>query len=187
MPAILFAAPSVGKAAPDFKLKAQDGKMYELSQFKGKNVVLEWYNKDCPYVKKHYMSKHMQGLQEKFTKQGVVWLSIISSAKGNQGYLDAKGAMADRKERGIKSTATLFDADGKVGKLYAAKTTPHMFVINAKGTLVYEGAIDDNDSADSSSLKGAKNYVEAALMSTLKGEPVKVAQSKPYGCSVKYK
>jgi peroxiredoxin len=181
-----FAAPKVGEAAPDFTLKGVDGKDYKLSTYKGKTVVLEWFNNDCPYVKKHYDSKNMQNLQKEQTGKGVVWLTISSSAKGKEGSMDAAGGQAVIKERGMNSTALLIDDTGSVGKLYGAKTTPHMFVINKGGKVVYQGAIDDRPSASPKSLEGAMNYVAIALASVEKGEPVKTASTTPYGCSVKY-
>lgn len=186
IPSLILAAPAVGKMAPDFELQGQDGKTYSLNQFKGKHVVLEWYNKGCPYVKKHYGSNNMQKLQEKYAKAGVVWFSIISSAPEKQGYMNAKEVIRDRKEGGIKSTATLLDPTGKVGRLYDAKTTPHLFVINPKGEVVYMGAIDSNDSSDPSTIADAKNYVSLALDASMKNQPIKVSTSRPYGCSVKY-
>lgn len=181
-----FAAPKTGEAAPDFTLKGVDGKDYKLSSFKGKTVVLEWFNNDCPYVKKHYDSKNMQNLQKAQTGKGVVWFSIISSKKGSEGNVDAEGGKAVMQERGMASTALLLDETGSVGKLYGAKTTPHMFVVDKGGKVAYQGAIDDRPSASPKSLDGAMNYVLTALTSLEKGEPVKTASTTPYGCSVKY-
>lgn len=181
------AAPlKTGEAAPDFTLNGADGKTYKLSQFKGKTVVLEWFNKDCPYVKKFYDTKTMQGYQTEQTAKGTVWLTIISSAKGKEGHLNAAEATKVREEKGMTSTALLLDEGGKVGKLYSAKTTPHMYVIDKTGKLAYQGAIDDRPSATQKSLEGAQNYVLAALTSLEKSEPVKTASTTPYGCSVKY-
>ncbi|MBX3021423.1 MAG: thioredoxin family protein [Bdellovibrionales bacterium] len=183
------AAPAVlknGDVAPDFALKGADGKDYKLSQFKGKTVVLEWFNKDCPYVKKFYDSKTMQGLQKEQVAKGTVWLTIISSAAGKEGHLAAADAQKLMTEKGVASTAFLFDDKGSVGKAYSAKTTPHMFVIDKAGKVAYQGAIDDRPSATMKSLEGAQNYVTAALTSLEKGEPVKTASTTPYGCSVKY-
>ncbi len=178
------AAPELGKPAPDFTLNDQDGKPVKLSDAKGKIVVLEWYNKGCPFVKKHYGSGNMQGLQKKYGKKGVVWYSIISSKPGKEGYLDQAQAKAELKT--IASKAILNDEKGDVGRLYGAKTTPHMFVVDKKGNLVYMGGIDDTPSADAADIKTSKNYVAAALDETLAGKPVKTASSAPYGCSVKY-
>lgn len=175
-----------GETAPDFSLKGADGKEYKLSQFKGKTVVLEWFNKDCPYVRKFYDAKAMQAMQKEQTGKGTVWLTIVSSATGKEGYISAADAAKLATEKGMGTTAILLDDKGTVGKLYSAKTTPHMFVIDKKGMLAYQGAIDDRPSAQAKSLDGAQNYVSAALMSLEKGEAVKTASTTPYGCSVKY-
>jgi peroxiredoxin len=181
-----FAAPKTGEAAPDFTLKGQDGKDYKLSSFKGKTVVLEWFNNDCPYVKKHYDTKNMQNLQKAHTGKGALWFSIISSKPGSEGHVDAAGATKLIADRGMASTAILLDEKGATGKLYGAKTTPHMFIIDKAGKVAYQGAIDDQPSANEKTLKGAMNYVDAAMTSLEKGEPVKTASTTPYGCSVKY-
>lgn len=172
--------------APDFTLTGHDGKTYKLSQFKDKTVVLEWFNKDCPYVRKFYDSKTMQALQKENTGKGIVWLAIVSSAAGKEGALDAAAAAKLMTDWGMGATAILFDNDGKVGKTYGAKTTPHMYVINKKGQLAYMGAIDDRPSASQKTLAGATNYVTTALAAVEKGEKVKNASTTPYGCSVKY-
>ena len=179
-------AAQIGKPAPEFSLAATDGKTHALSSFKGKYVVLEWTNFDCPFVRKHYDSGNMQKLQETYTAKGVVWLRICSSAEGKQGHYSAKDA-DDRiaKEKSI-ATAYLFDGTGSVGRLYGAKTTPHMFVVDAEGTLVYAGAIDDKPSTKAEDVKTAVNYVAAALDAVMAGKPVEVKTSIPYGCSVKY-
>jgi peroxiredoxin len=176
----------VGKAAPDFTLTDTAGKTHSLSAFKGKVVVLEWTNPDCPFVKKHYDAGNMQNLQKTWTGKDVVWLAVNSSAPGKQGNYPAEKWTSLMKEKNAAPTAVLLDADGKAGKLYGAKTTPHMFVIDQAGLLVYDGAIDDKPSPDPASLKDAKNYVSAALESTLAGKPVETPSTKPYGCSVKY-
>jgi peroxiredoxin len=176
----------VGKAAPDFTLTDTAGKTHSLSAFKGKVVVLEWTNPDCPFVKKHYDAGNMQNLQKTWTGKDVVWLAVNSSAPGKQGNFPAEKWTSLMKEKNAAPTAVLLDADGKAGKLYGAKTTPHMFVIDQAGLLVYDGAIDDKPSPDPASLKDAKNYVSAALESTLAGKPVETPSTKPYGCSVKY-
>jgi peroxiredoxin len=178
---------AVATAAPDFALPDQDGKVHHLSDFKGKAVVLEWFNKGCPYVQKHYESHNMQNLQKKYVGQGVVWLTISSSAEGKEGYEKGPEATKTRATWGINSTATLLDPSGDVGHLYGAKTTPHMFVINSKGVLVYNGAIDDNDSTEAEDIPKAKNYVATALDEVLAGKEVSAGTTKPYGCSVKYK
>ena len=180
------AALEIGKAAPEFTATDTNGKTHNLSDFKGKIVVLEWTNPECPFVVKHYESKNMQSLQAKYTGQDVVWLSINSSASGKQGNQTNEDANKYMSEVGAASTARLVDADGKIGNLYHAKTTPHMFVIDKDGMLAYEGAIDDNDSVNPADAKTAKNYVSSALDSMLAGTPIEVAQTKPYGCSVKY-
>jgi len=175
----------VAVKAPDFTLKDLDGKDRKLSDFAGSWVVLEWTNYSCPFVKKQYDPKAMQTLQKKYAEKKVVWLSICSSAEGKQGYLspeDWKKAMA---ANGAAPTAMLLDADGTVGHLYDARTTPDMRVIDPKGNLVYKGAIDDNPSAQADPLKST-NYVAQVLDAVLAGKPAPVAETKPYGCGVKY-
>lgn len=171
--------------APDFSLKGSDGKLYSLKDFQGKVVVLEWFNDDCPFVKKHYETGNMQKLQEKYTQNGIVWLSISSSKPGKA--LSEKEAEQIRADRKAKSTALLIDADGTVARSYGAKTTPHMFVINGEGKIVYNGAIDDDSSFKKESVKKAHNYVTEALdFATGKSKkPLKSAVTRPYGCSVK--
>lgn len=175
-----------GKAAPGFAVKASNGKTVKLSDYQGKTVVLEWLNYGCPFVKKHYESKNMQGLQKKYTGDGVVWLSVISSAPGKQGHGDAKQAEADKAAHGSHATAILLDEKGEMGKAYGALTTPHMYVIDKSGKLVYQGAIDDKASTELADVKTATNYVSAALDATKAGKPVAVSQTKAYGCGVKY-
>jgi peroxiredoxin len=183
----LNASPRVGEAAPLFTLKDVQGNEYSLASLKGKFVVLEWVNFDCPFVRKHYRSGNMQSLQKQYKEKGVTWLSICSSAEGKQGYFE----FTDLKERIAKEnsvpTAYLIDESGDVGQKYEAKTTPHMFVINPDGILVYAGGIDDKPSTDLDDVKTATNYVRAALDAAMAGQEVKVTASKPYGCSVKYK
>lgn len=176
----------VGKNAPSFSVKDANGKEQKLSDYKGKWVVLEWFNKGCPFVKKHYGSKNMQSLQKTYTGKDVVWFTVNSSAAGKQGHVDAKTALADAKEFGASPTAILLDNDGKVGKAYGAKTTPHMFVINPEQKVVYAGAIDDNDSSNPDVIPKSKNYVAAALDEGMAKKPITVSMTKPYGCSVKY-
>ncbi len=181
------AAPAVvGQMAPEFTGMDTNGKEHKLSDFKGKTVVLEWTNPDCPYVIKHYDSGNMQALQKEATADNVIWLSIASSAQGKEGYYDGAASNKYMTEKNSAPTARILDPSGKIGHLYGAKTTPHMFVIDSKGTLVYAGAIDDNDSFKPETIAGAKNYVRDALKSTKAGTAVEVATSKPYGCSVKY-
>ncbi len=177
---------SVGKPAPDFSLPDSNGQTHALKDFRGKMVVLEWYNKDCPYVRKHYDSGNMQKLQSLYAGKGVVWLSILSSAPGKEGYLAPEAAEASRQTAGQKSTALLLDPSGSVGKSYGAKTTPHMFVIDPQGQLIYQGAIDDNSSANPAVIPKSNNYVTAALDAAFAKKPVVVASTKPYGCGVKY-
>jgi hypothetical protein len=185
-PAVQAADAVIGERAPDFTAADSNGKNHTLSSYKGKIVVLEWLNHQCPFVKKHYGSGHMQELQKTYTGKGVIWLSVISSAPGKQGYLTPEEANSVTKEKGAAPTAVLLDPLGAVGKLYGAKTTPHMFIINADGVLVYNGAIDDTPSTDLADIATAKNYVQSALDELLAGKPVSEATSQPYGCSVKY-
>lgn len=175
-----------GKPAPEFSAKTSEGKTVKLSDYKGKVVVLEWLNYGCPFVKRHYGAKNMQDLQKKYTAQGAVWLSVISSAPGTQGHSSPKQAEADRKKFGSAASAVLLDEKGEVGKLYGALTTPHMYVIDKSGKLVYQGAIDDNPHADLEETKKAKNYVTEAMEAVNAGKPVAVSQTKAYGCGVKY-
>lgn len=181
-----FAAPTVGQPAPAFTAKDADGKTRSLAEFKGKTVVLEWTNDGCPYVQKHYSSGNMQGLQKGAAKDGVVWLTLISSAPGKQGYLDAGQAKGWKASNGAGSSALLLDPAGQVGRAYEAKTTPHMYIVDKAGKLAYMGGIDDKPTADPASLKGAKNYVSAALSDIKAGRTVTTAVSKPYGCTIKY-
>lgn len=184
--ALSFAAVKTGEAAPDFKLKDATGKEHALSDFKGKFVVLEWLNHGCPFVKKHYDSNNMQGLQKDYTAKDVVWLSICSSAPGKQGNSKPGEAAETSAAKGAKATAILNDESGDVGRLYGARTTPQMFVINPEGKLIYQGAIDSDNSADAKAIAGATNYVKAALDEAMAGKPVTTAETKSYGCSVKY-
>lgn len=179
-------AAKVGEKAPEFQVKDQKGVEHKLSDYKGKFVVLEWLNEECPFVKKHYGSGNMQKLQKEYTGKNVVWLSVISSAKGKQGYLTGEEVTAKMTKDHMSSTAVLIDASGVMGKAYGAKTTPHMFIINPEGTLAYNGAIDNNDSSNAKDIPTATNYIAEALNSVLKGEKIQVAQTKPYGCGVKY-
>jgi peroxiredoxin len=176
----------VGKPAPDFTLTDTAGKTHALSSFKGKFVVLEWTNHDCPFVKKHYDGGNMQGLQKTYTGKDAVWLTIGSSAAGKQGNFTPEKWDALTKEKNAAPTAVLLDADGKVGRLYGAKTTPHMVVIGKDGTLVYMGGIDDKPAFDPATLKDAKNFVSLALDAAMAGKPVETPTAPAYGCSVKY-
>jgi hypothetical protein len=186
MTASAYAAPEIGKPAPDFSAVDSNGKSVKLSDYRGKVVVLEWTNDGCPFVQKHYNSGNMQSLQKDETSKGIVWLSIISSAPGQQGYVSGSEANDLTKTRGAAPSAVLLDPEGKVGHLYDAKTTPHMFIINADGTLAYMGGIDDKPTANPADIKTAKNFVRAALDNVLAGKPVEQAITRPYGCSVKY-
>jgi peroxiredoxin len=180
------AGPVIGQPAPNFSSPDADGKTRSLSQYRGKTVVLEWTNHDCPYVKKHY-SGSMQALQREATRDGVVWLSIVSSAPGQQGHIDGKQAKQLTASRGASPTAVLLDPTGSVGRLYGAKTTPHMFVINPQGRLVYAGGIDDVPTNKVEDLARAKPLVKLALADLKAKRPVGISSSKPYGCAVKYK
>ncbi len=186
---ILSLAPSLALAAPApaFSVKDADGKTRSLSEFKGRTVVLEWVNEGCPYVKKHY-SGNMQALQRAAAADGVVWLSVVSSAPGEQGYF-ADGSAAKKWAATNKAapSAILLDPEGKMGMAYGAKTTPHMYIIDKTGQLVYQGGIDDKPTNKVEDIKTAKNYVTAALADVKAGRKPAVAVSKPYGCSVKYK
>jgi peroxiredoxin len=186
-PVFAGAAARLGKPVPDFTLPASDGQTYHLSDYKGKFVVLEWFNKDCPFTHKHYGSGNMQRLQDTYVKKGVVWFSICSSAPGKLGYLTREDAAQHRIDNHVHSTATLLDPDGKVGRLFGAKTTPHMFVINPQGALIYDGAIDDHAYTDEADIPQSVNYVALALDQAMAGLTVQTPYSRPYGCSVKYK
>jgi hypothetical protein len=187
IPAAAGAAAVVGQPAPDFALVDSNGARHSLSDLKGKVVVLEWVNFECPFVGKHYGSGNMQKLQKAYTGKGVVWLSVNSSAEGKQGYFAPAKINALMKEKGAAPTAYLIDTEGTVGRAYGAKTTPHMFVVDPKGAVVYAGGIDDTPSTDQADIATAKNFVRAALDEALAGKPVTTASSAPYGCSVKYR
>lgn len=176
----------VGQPAPAFNAKDVTGAAHTLESQKGKWVVLEWVNFECPFVQKHYTSGNMQGLQSDYTGKGVTWLTVNSSAAGKQGNYAPDTIAGLLKERKAAPTAYLLDTDGTVGHAYGAKTTPHMFVIDPKGTLVYAGGIDDKPSTDLEDVKTAKNLVRAALDEGLSGKPISTPTSQPYGCSVKY-
>lgn len=176
-----------GEAAPDFTATDSNGKSRHLADYKGKYVVLEWHNQGCPYTKKHYESGNMQRLQKEWTDKGVVWFTVISSAPGTQGYVTAPEENEYVKRMHAVPTAVLLDPDGTLGHLYAARTTPHMYIIDPNGTLIYNGAIDDHPTSDPSDIKSSKNYVSTALGEALAGKPVTDSATRPYGCSVKYK
>ncbi|MCC7439381.1 MAG: thioredoxin family protein [Armatimonadetes bacterium] len=172
--------------AQDFTLVDAEGQPHKLSDYAGKYVVIEWLNHGCPFVQKHYNSKNMQSLQKKYTDKGVIWLSIISSAPGKQGHSTPEQALAQMAEKGASPTAVLIDEDGAVGKMYGARTTPHMFVVAPDQTVIYQGAIDNIRSADPEDVPNATNYVGQALDESMSGQPVSVGITQPYGCSVKY-
>jgi hypothetical protein len=180
------AAPAVGQPAPNFKLADVNGKPVTLSDFRGKTVVLEWHNPGCPFVKKHYASGNMQKAQAAAAKDGAVWLTINSGAPGKQGHMSGAEAKALVAQSGARPASYLLDPRGVVGKVYDAKTTPHMYVVNKAGTLVYAGGIDDKPTANPADIAGARNHVLAALSELKAGKAVSVATSRPYGCAVKY-
>jgi peroxiredoxin len=194
MPAVVGAALAAstaftvktGQPAPAFTATDNQGKVHKLSDYKGTFVVLEWHNQGCPYVQKQYKSGNMQKLQKEWTAKGVVWLTVISSAPGKQGYVTPEESRAYVTEMNATPTAVLLDPDGVVGMLYSAKTTPHMFIIDPKGVLIYDGAIDDKPTTDLADVATATNYVSAALGEAMAGKPVTTPVSRPYGCSVKY-
>jgi peroxiredoxin len=180
------AAIQIGAAAPNFTAVDSNGKTHSLKDFAGKKVVLEWTNHKCPFVVKHYGPGNMQKTQKQAVADGAVWLSVISSAPGKQGYVSAAEANQLTKERNAVPTAVLLDSSGAIGKAYGAKTTPHIYVIDAKGKLAYAGAIDNKPDANPASIPGATNYAMAAVQSLKAGKAVEVASTTPYGCSVKY-
>ena len=182
----LAAAQKTGALAQDFKLTDVNGKTVQLSQFRGKTVVLEWHNPGCPFVSKHYSSGNMQATQKAARQQGAVWLTINSGAKGKQGHMTGAEAKSLIARKNIQSSNYLFDAKGLVGKAYGAKTTPHMYIIDGAGTLVYQGGIDDKPTANPADIKDARNHVLAALNEMKSGDKVSVTQARPYGCSIKY-
>ncbi|WP_417448878.1 redoxin domain-containing protein [Kordiimonas sp.] len=180
------ASPEIGAEAPAFTATTSNGQEISLESFRGKPVMLEWTNHDCPFVRKHYESGNMQRTQRSLTEEGVVWLSVISSAPGEQGHVSPNEANALTTSRGAYANHVILDPSGTIGRLYAAKTTPHMFLIDEEGILKYMGAIDDRPSARASSLEGATNYVLAAWEALKSGEAIENTNTKPYGCSVKY-
>ena len=185
----LYAAdvPPVGSAAPDFSAPDANGKTQSLAEYKGKYVVLEWFNPECPFVKKHYGGGNMQKLQDEFTGKGVVWLTIDSNAPGTEGSITAEQAKKIMDSWKTKQTALVLDPESKIAKLYGAKNTPKMVIINPEGKIVYEGAIDSKATPNPADIPSSTNYVKSALDESLAGKPVSNAQTKPYGCSVKYK
>ena len=181
-----FADGLIGKMAPDFIGVASNGKSYRLSDFRGKTVVLEWTNHECPFVSKHYGTGNMQALQKEATGDGVVWLSVISSAPGRQGHVQPDEANKLTASRDAAPSAVILDGEGYIGRTYGATATPHMYVIDAKGVLVYMGAIDDKPSANHADVKIAKNYVRMALNALATGKTLTTRVTRAYGCSVKY-
>jgi peroxiredoxin len=179
-------AVKVGDQAPDFTGTDSHGQTHKLSEYRGKFVVLEWHNNGCPFTKKHYESGNMQKLQQEWTGKGVIWLTVISSSPGSQGYVTADQENEYLQKMHAVPTAAILDPKGDIGHLYGAKTTPHMFVINPQGQVIYNGAIDDKATTDPSDVNGANNYVSNALQEAMSGKTVAVATTRPYGCSVKY-
>ncbi len=184
--AIAHAAVAPGLPAPDFTLTGVDGTAVKLSQQRGKYVVLEWFNSECPFVQKHYNSGNMQKLQAKYTDKGIVWLAINSTNPQHSNYRDAKRSRQIMSDWKAKPDSLLLDPGGTVGRAYGARTTPHMYVIDPEGKLVYMGGIDDKPSVSARDIPGAKNYVVAALDDLLAGRSVSDNHTRPYGCSIKY-
>jgi alkyl hydroperoxide reductase subunit AhpC len=184
---LLVATAKVGDSAPEFTATASNGKTVRLTDYRGKYVVLEWHNNGCPYVGKHYNSGNMQRLQKQWTSQGVVWLTILSSAPGKQGYVTASEENGYLVKMQAAPTAALLDPTGEIGHLYDAKTSPQMVVINPQGVVIYSGAIDDRPTTDLQDVQGATNYVSLALEQAMAGKPVQTPATRPYGCSVKYR
>jgi peroxiredoxin len=179
-------AAHVGDPAPDFTATDSNGQTHKLSEYRGRFVVLEWTNNGCPYTRKHYTSGNMQNLQKQWTAKGVVWLTVLSSAPGHQGYMTASAENSYIQQVHASPTAALLDTSGSLGHEYEAKTTPDVYVIDPSGKLIYAGAIDDHPTTDPSDIPLSKNYVSLALTEAMSGQPVAVAYTRPYGCSVKY-
>ncbi len=186
LPDVAHAVPAPGEPAPDFTATDSAGNTQKLSDQRGSIVVLEWTNHDCPFVGKHYGSGNMQALQKEAADQDIVWWSVISSAPDKQGYVSPQQANQLTSQRNAAPSAVLLDPEGTIGQLYSARTTPHMYVIDAEGELVYMGAIDDNPSANEADVETAKNYVRMALSAAQEDQPAEPATTQPYGCSVKY-
>jgi len=180
-------AAKVGEPAPDFTATDTNGGRHHLADYKGKYVVLEWHNQGCPYTRKHYESGNMQRLQKEWTNKGVVWFTVISSAPGTQGYMTGPQENDYVNKMKASPSAVLLDPDGALGHAYSARTTPHMYIIDPAGKLIYNGAIDDHPTADPSDIPSSKNYVSTALQQAMSGQPVSEAATHPYGCTVKYK
>jgi AhpC/TSA family len=186
LPLVSMAQAKVGDPAPAFTAADSHGQTQKLEQYRGKYVVLEWHNHNCPFTKKHYSSGNMQGLQKEWTAKGVVWFTVISSAPGADGYMTPDEENAYLGQMHAAPSAVLLDPDGKLGHMYNAKTTPHMFVIDPQGKLIYSGAIDSRPTSEAEDIKGAENYVSDALLASMAGKAVNPAYTRPYGCSVKY-
>ena len=181
-----LAAVAAGQPAPDFTLTDIGGKQRSLSDFKGKYVVLEWFNSECPFVQKHYESSNMQSLQKKYGGKGVVWLTINSTNPGSSNYRNPAQSQQIMRDWSISSAALMLDSDGKVGQTYGARTTPHMWVIDPQGKVIYAGGIDDKATYRAADIQSARNFVSAALDQSMAGKPVAVPAAAPYGCSIKY-
>jgi peroxiredoxin len=177
---------TAGQAAPDFTLADIQGSKHSLSDYKGKYVVLEWFNSECPFVQKHYESRNMQGLQKKYRDKGVVWLTVNSTNPQSSNYRNPAQSQQIVTDWKIHSTALMLDSEGKVGRAYGARTTPHMWVIDPSGMVIYAGGIDDKATFRIADVEGANNYVAAALDESMAGKPVTIPAARPYGCSVKY-
>jgi peroxiredoxin len=180
-------APSVGQPAPDFTLQDTSGKTVRLSDYRGRHVVLEWTNPGCPYVRKHYDSGNMPATQKEAVARGVVWLSINSTEKSSGDYREPAQLAAWQAERKSRPTALLMDEDGAAGKAYGARTTPHMYIVDPRGALVYTGGIDSIPSSNPDDIRKAVNYVRQGLAEALAGKPITASTTRPYGCSIKYK
>ena len=186
LPIVAGAAANIGEAAPAFTGQGADGKPVSLASYKGKTVVLEWTNHECPFVRKHYESGNIPRLQQEATGQGVVWLQVISSGPGHEGYVDGATAIKLNQQRHAVPSATVLDPQGSIGKLYGAQTSPHLFIVNAQGQLVYKGGIDSIPSTRVEDITRADNYVRIALADVAAGRAVGQPSTRPYGCSVKY-
>jgi hypothetical protein len=180
------AAVQTGSSAPAFSVTDTSGGQHALASYRGRTVILEWTNHECPYTVKHYATGNMQALQAAATGAGAIWLTVVSSRPGSQGFVGAAEADRLTASRNARPTGVVLDPTGQLGRLYGARTTPHMFVIDGAGLLAYMGAIDDRPTASHASVKGARNYVREALEAMAAGRPVAVASTRPYGCSVKY-
>lgn len=180
------AKPEVGAPAPTFTGTTASGETLSLEQYRGKTVVLEWTNHECPYVRKHYGAENMQALQKETTAEGIVWLTVISSAPGTQGYLEGPAALQEAAGKGAGPSAIVLDPEGQIGKAYDARVTPHMYIVDPDGRLVYKGGIDDKPTTSKADIATATNYVKLALAEMAEGKPVSNASTRPYGCSIKY-